>query len=137
MFESGLTAGSLASWISAGTLTSLLFLALFGLNMWRKNNREDRQQKINADETLRADLLTRIRELEANQERALEAERRRCDAEMSVMRSDFQKQFDGLMRQFLTFQMALAGSSPPLARSEHTEAALETLRSELGKAPKE
>lgn len=136
MLESALT-GSIAGWVSAGGITGLLCLALLAVNQWRKNNREDRQQKIDADETLRADLLTRIRELEANQERALEAERRRCDAEMSVMRSDFQKQFDGLMRQFLTFQMALAGSAPPLTRSEHADAAIEALRDQLGKAPKE
>ena len=108
-----------------------------------KNN-EARKNELDADSGLRGDLLNRIKDLEQQQangqqrlDSALSEERRRCDAEMASMRLDFQKQMDGIMRQFLAFQMAVAQSAPPLQRSEAIDGALEALKDQLGRAPKE
>lgn len=128
--------GSVASWISAGGIVGILGLTLLFVIQWRKANLDARKVEIGADEKMRTDLLSRIGDLEAQAavhqarlDTALADERRRCDAEMASMRLDFQKQIDGLMRQLLAFQMAIAGSAPPLHRSPETDRALESLRS--------
>lgn len=101
---------------------------------------EARKHRMDADAGLRGDLLDRIKDLEQQQahgqqrlDSALAEERRRCDAEMATMRLDFQKQVDGIMRQFLAFQVAVAQSAPPLARSSDIDSALDSLRGRLGK----
>jgi hypothetical protein len=131
----GTAVGSVSSWISASGIIGILGLALLFVFQWRKANLDGRRVEIGADAGLRTDLLGRIKDLEiqaghhqARLDTALADERRRCDAELATMRLDFQKQIDGLMRQFLAFQMAVAGSAPPLARSPEIDEALDQLR---------
>lgn len=127
--------GSIAGWVSAGGIVAIFGLCLAFVIRWRTANRDDRKLTIGADESLRTDLLGRIKDLEVQAghhqtrlDTALVDERRRCDAELATMRLDFQKQIDGLMRQFLAFQMAVAGSAPPLARSPQIDDALDKLK---------
>lgn len=130
--------GSLAGWITAGSATALLAIVLGFIIQLRAGNRAARKIEIDADGSLRGDLLSRIKDLEEQashgQQRldsALENEKRRCDAELASIRLDFQKQIDGIMRQFLSFQVAIAQGMPPMKRSPEIDDALESLKEQM------
>jgi hypothetical protein len=130
--------GSVAGWVTAATSSTLLAVVLGFIIQLRAGNRASRKIEIDADGSLRGDLLGRIRDLEEqasqSQQRldsALADEKRRCDAELASMRLDFQKQIDGIMRQFLAFQVAIAQGMPPMKRSPEIDGALESLKEQM------
>jgi hypothetical protein len=126
-----LTTGSAAGWT---LVVIVLGWIVKTWPAWKQRVNEARKIQLDADGKFREDLMERIRDLEHSLElaasrvnQAIEDERRRCEAEMSVMRADFQKQIDGVVRQFLTFQVATGNAIPPMKRSPEIDAALDSL----------
>lgn len=72
------------------------------------------------DASLRNDLLRRIGELE----RQIIDDRMKCDTQIR----DMQQRFDGVIRQFITYQLRVAQAIPPEDRSINIEHMLESLQ---------
>jgi hypothetical protein len=111
-----LTSGSSAGW-------AMVIIALGWIvktwPVWKQRVNEARKIEVDAEAQIRDDLIGRISTLEAD----LTAERRRCDAELRALRD----KLDGVVRQFLAFQMATAQAIPPAMRSPAIDAALDAL----------
>jgi hypothetical protein len=82
-----------------------------------------KQMGIDNDKSLRTDLLKRVADLETE----LAAERRACDEKLLALRREMDAKYEGLMRQFLTAQMAWAQAIPPSRRSPEIDRMLGSL----------
>jgi hypothetical protein len=110
----GLTVGSVPIW----ALLATVLLALF--KIWPAIKRLQNE----SDASLRTDLMRRVTELEKH----LLDEQRECDRRIS----DLQSKLDGVLRQFLAYQLAVEQAVPPDRRSPAIDSALESLRASLG-----
>jgi hypothetical protein len=90
---------------------------------WKAKVNEARKIEVDAAATIREHLIERISALEHD----LSSERRRCDEELRALRD----KLDGVVRQFLAFQMAAAQAIPPARRSPAIDDALDQLRQHL------
>jgi hypothetical protein len=121
-FFTQVTPGAVGIW----TLVAMVGIAL--IKAWpaiKAKVNEARQIELEADGKLRGDLLKRINDLETQlrSERAAGDERHaKCERELRDVRS----KLDGVVRQFLAFQMATARAIP-LVRSPEMSQALDTL----------
>lgn len=105
-----------------------LIISFFGIVVWWIRGMPARElaaierikaQAIN-DASLRTDLMARVSELEQQ----ILDDRKFCDAKIR----DMQQRFDGVIRQFITYQLTVAQAIPPEQRGQHTAAMLETLQ---------
>lgn len=120
------TWGAVGVW---GLLATVIVALIKAWPVIRQKVNEARQIELDADAILRGDLFQRITDLE-NQlrtERAAGDERHAsCERELRDVRS----KLDGVVRQFLAFQMATARAIPPSRTPEMTQA-LDALESFL------
>lgn len=80
-----------------------------------------------SDASLRTDLMRRIGELE----RQLTETHTKCHEEQEALRGELrtmQQRFDGVVRQFITYQLHVAQAIPPEQKSEHINKMLESLQ---------
>lgn len=119
--EKGLTVGGVGVW----TLVALILATM--VKIWpvlKQRANEARQIELEDDAKLRGDLLKRISDLE----HSLSHERTRCEEALTSLRREMQAKYDGLMRQFLTAQMAWAQAIPPSRRSPEIDQMLDQLK---------
>lgn len=107
-----------------------IWVAVIGLAAWWIRGIPDRRRaRTEADGSLRKDLLARISTLEG--QRA--TDRRECLEEQAVLHGrirDLQAALDGVMRQFVLFQMTVAQAIPPSSRSPEIDAMIESLKTQ-------
>jgi hypothetical protein len=98
------------------TTMALLIVALI---WWIRGIPERKRAQTDSEAKFRLDLLRRIGELEE----LLSEERHACEERCKVLQTNL----DGLQRQFITYQLAVAQAIPPSQRSAEVNAMVESL----------
>lgn len=106
--------GSLPGW---ATFFMLMVWVIRTWPHWKAKINEARKIELDAHGELRGSLFSRIASLE---QAALE-ERQRCDRELNIL----QKKLDGVVRQFIHFQLVTARAIPPSNRTPEMDRMLE------------
>lgn len=115
------------TWGAVGVWSLLATVLVALIRAWpaiKQRVNEARRDELDANSKLRGDLLGRIASLEAaaiQRDAAMLEERRRCDEKLR----DMQEKLDGLLSQFIQFQLSTARAIPPGNRTPEIDNMLE------------